>query len=411
MNVLVRREIDLDLEPVDVARGLSYLDGMIFLDSSGNLPSGDECALSIICADPVQVIEGVGCDFGELREVMSGFMVEDGSPMPNGGAFGWIGYGGDFCFGIYDSALIYDHGACQWYEVGDLSGRLRACDVGGFELGEFKAHTSRDEYITGVMRVQEYIRAGDIYQVNLTQRYSASVSGGSLFSLYSVLREEAPAPMAAYMNLCGREVLSSSPEVFLKMRGRVIETRPIKGTRPRYEGVKEDDASAMELLGSEKERSELVMITDLERNDLGKICEYGSVRVDEMLQLERLAHVYHLVSRVSGRLRDGVDHFSAVGECFPGGSITGAPKLRAMEIIDELEGGERGLYTGALGYVGFNGASQFNIVIRTLVREGDVLNYSVGAGIVSDSCAAAEYDETLHKAKGIRRALSRLVGL
>ena len=147
------------------------------------------------------------------------------------------------------------------------------------------------------------------------------------------------------------------------------------------------------------------MITDLERNDLGRVCEFGSVKVDEMLKIEKLEHVYHLVSRVSGELRSDVDHWRALEECFPGGSITGAPKKRAMEIIDELETETRGLYTGAVGYIGFNEVSQFNIVIRTLVREDDILHYHVGAGIVADSDADAEYEETLHKAKGIRSAL------
>jgi len=211
--------------------------------------------------------------------------------------------------------------------------------------------------------------------------------------------------MSVYLNLEGREVLSSSPETFLKMNGKRVETKPIKGTRPRYIDEKRDKESADELLESAKERSELVMITDLERNDLGQVCEYGSVQVDEMLQLEKLEHVYHLVSKVSGVLRSDVDHLEAVEKCFPGGSITGAPKKRAMEIIEELEQDRRGLYTGAVGYIGFNEVSQFNIVIRTLVREGDDLHYHVGAGIVADSDANAEYEETLHKAKGIRKAL------
>ena len=212
--------------------------------------------------------------------------------------------------------------------------------------------------------------------------------------------------MSAYFKLLDYEVLSSSPETFLKMSHKDIETRPIKGTRPRYNEQILDEASARELLDSTKERAELVMITDLERNDLGKVCEFGSVKVDEMLQLEKLEHVYHLVSKVSGTLREGIDHWDAIAECFPGGSITGAPKKRAMEIIAELENEDRGLYTGAVGYVGFNEVSQFNIVIRTLIREGLDLHYHVGAGIVADSEAEAEYEETIQKAKGIRSALS-----
>ncbi len=409
MKKLVCREIEVEMAPVEVARQLSHLDGLVFFDSSGNLSKKDAAPISIVAASPVRVIKGEGCDFSEIRSEMEGYVFEypdDGfSGFPCGGAFGWVDYNGDFCFGVYESCLFYSHNRRQWYEVGDLSERFIDVEEEGFEISEFRAHTGRDAYISGVELVKEYIRAGDIYQVNLTQKYSARVESGSLFSLYDSLRSVAPAPMSAYIRLLDREVLSSSPETFLEMDGRRVETRPIKGTRPRYESEERDRESANELLESAKERAELVMITDLERNDLGRVCEYGSVRVDEMLQLEKLEHVYHLVSTVSGVLRDDVDHWQVVEECFPGGSITGAPKKRAMEIIDELESEERGLYTGAIGYIGFNEVSQFNIVIRTLVREGDTLHYHVGAGIVADSDAVAEYEETLHKAKGIRSAL------
>ena len=191
------------------------------------------------------------------------------------------------------------------------------------------------------------------------------------------------------------------------MSGKSVETRPIKGTRPRFEDSEADQASARELLNSEKENAELIMITDLERNDLGKVCEFGSVRVADMLSLETLEHVYHLVSTVTGTLRDDVDQVGALAACFPGGSITGAPKKRALEIIEELETAPRGLYTGAVGYFGFNGESQFNIPIRTLVRDGDSLHYHVGAGIVADSDPSEEFEETLHKAKGIKLAIER----
>lgn len=406
MKKLTCRKIELGLQPVEVARKLSHLDGLIFFDSSGNLPENCSKSVSIITAEPVKIIKGKECDFSELRSVMSDYTSINASFLPAGGAFGWVDYDGEFCFGIYESCLFFDHTEVQWYEVGELAVKMLDCEMLDFKVSDFTAHTSRSDYISGVHRVQEYIRAGDIYQVNLTQKFSAKVLNGSLFSLYDTLRTVAPAPMSVYLNLKNREVLSSSPETFLKMNGRRIETLPVKGTRPRFKDKQRDEESAKELLESAKERSELVMITDLERNDLGRICEYGSVKVDEMLQLEKLEHVYHLVSKVSGELRDSVDHWRALEKCFPGGSITGAPKKRAMEIIDELEDEKRGLYTGAVGYVGFNQVSQFNIVIRTLVREGDDLHYHVGAGIVADSDAVAEYEETLHKAKGIRQALS-----
>lgn len=407
MKADLYKKVDLSLQPAEVARRLSHLEGMVFFDSSGNLPVNFASPVSIIAAEPVRVVTGEGCDFAELRSVMSSYETSSNQvSFPTGGAFGWVDYNGDFCFGIYESCLVYDHSASQWYEVGELVGKMAEAELLDFKVGDFYAHTSKDEYISGVKKVKDYIRAGDIYQVNLTQKFSTKLESGSLFSLYDALRSSTPAPMSLYLNLEDREVLSSSPESFLKMDGLRIETRPIKGTRPRFKDKKRDEASARELLASAKERSELVMITDLERNDLGQICEYGSVNVDEMLQLEKLEHVYHLVSKVSGKLRNDVDHLQALEKCFPGGSITGAPKKRAMEIINELESEDRGLYTGTVGYVGFNNVSQFNIVIRTLIREGSELHYHVGAGIVADSVAEAEYEETLHKAKGIRRALS-----
>ena len=305
--------------------------------------------------------------------------------------------------------LIYQHDREQWWQCGNLTKSIQeqtACSD-KTRIGGFEPMMSEDQYKEGVRRVHEYIAAGDIYQVNLTQCYRAEARGGSLFSLYQYLREETPAPLAVWMKLNKREVLSSSPEAFLRMSGRSVETRPIKGTRPRFEDEKEDLASARALLNSEKENAELIMITDLQRNDLGKVCEFGSVRVADMLSLEKLEHVYHLVSTVTGTLREEIDHLGALAACFPGGSITGAPKKRAIEIIEELETVPRGLYTGAVGYIGFNGESQFNIPIRTLIRDEDTLHYHVGAGIVADSDPAEEFEETLHKAKGIRLAIER----
>jgi len=391
--------IDLEVSPLEVAERLSQLGGLVFFDSSGNLPENYKKPQSIISAEPVKVLKGKDCEFAEVQALIEKYK---GSA---GGVYGWVDYDGDFCFGVYPHCLVYGHNEKQWYEAGELSSQLIDPEFGDFEIGEFRNHMSRQEYVEKVERVQEYIRAGDIYQVNLTQKFSAEIKGKSLLSLYRALRNAAPAPMAAYLSIGGKEILSSSPETFLRMEGRKIETRPIKGTRPRFTDSVKDKASAEELINSDKERAELVMITDLERNDLGQVCEYGSVKVDEMLKLETLEHVYHLVSTVSGDLREDVDHLSALKECFPGGSITGAPKKRAMEIIDELENVPRGLYTGAIGYVGFDEVSQFNIVIRTLVREGSNLEYHVGAGVVADSDADAEYEETLHKAKGVRKAL------
>lgn len=410
--------VDLEMSPVQVASALRHLPGMVFFDSSGNLPSRCHAPVSIIAARPVDVLRGDisdPADMGRLRERVATCQTHAPSlGFPMGGACGWVDYEGGYCFGIYPEMLVYQHDRKQWWQCGNLTKELRGGSVNDDarpRIGDFRASMTRETYEQGVRRIHEYIAAGDIYQVNLTQRFRAEVTGtggGSLFPLYNHLREQSPAPLAAWMSLGDREVLSSSPETYLRMSGRSIETRPIKGTRPRSQDPAQDGAAARELLESEKENAELVMITDLERNDLGQVCEFGSVRVADMLALEKLEQVYHLVSTVTGTLREDVDHIQALAACFPGGSITGAPKKRAMEIIRELEPVPRGLYTGAVGYIGFNGESQFNIPIRTLVREANTLDYHVGAGIVADSDAAAEYRETQDKARGIRLALSKM---
>ena len=408
------QRVDLTLSPAEVAAGLQHLPGMVFFDTSGNLPSRCHAPISVIAARPVEIVRGaihdkVGLD--TLRSAINHWKVHSPSlGFPVGGACGWVDYEGAYCFGIYPEMLIYQHDRCQWWQCGQLLQEIGEEEKGEAgrsvpEVGEFDASMTQEQYEQGVRRIHEYIRAGDIYQVNLTQRFSAEVRGATLFSLYEYLRESTPAPLAVWMQLEEREILSSSPETFLRMSGRGIETRPIKGTRPRHSDDTLDALAARDLLDSEKENAELLMITDLQRNDLGRVCEFGSVRVADMLALEKLEHVYHLVSTVTGTLREEFDHLAALEACFPGGSITGAPKKRAMEIIAELEPVPRGLYTGAVGYIGFNGESQFNIPIRTLVREGDVLQYHVGAGIVADSDPFEEYRETLDKAKGIRLAI------
>lgn len=266
------------------------------------------------------------------------------------------------------------------------------------------SNLSRDEFLSRVERAQAYIRAGDIYQVNLSHRLTAPFSASG-WELFQNLSEVSPAPFSAYLDCGDFEVTSSSPELFLRLSGGHIQTRPIKGTRPRSSDPTRDAQLTYELQTSSKEMAELVMITDLLRNDLGKVCEFGSVHVPELVRLERFPQVQHLVSTVEGRLRCGVTHFAAFASCFPGGSITGAPKFRAMEIIDELEPIARGPYTGALGYLGFNRESQLSITIRTAIRKNGAAYFHAGAGIVADSIPAAEYDETLAKARGFLQAL------
>jgi para-aminobenzoate synthetase component 1 len=264
---------------------------------------------------------------------------------------------------------------------------------------------SRAGFLAAVRRAQSYIRAGDIYQVNLSQRLSVETNL-TPWELFLRLSKASPAPYAAFLDAGDFQIASSSPESFLRLSDRDIRTRPIKGTRPRGTDPVHDAQLAAELQASPKENAELVMITDLLRNDLGRVCEFGSVQVPELARLERFAQVQHLVATVTGRLRPGVTHLAALAACFPGGSITGAPKIRAMEIIDELEPVIRGPYTGALGYLGFNGQSQFSILIRAAITRDQRAWFHVGAGIVADSDPAAEYAETLAKARGFFAALA-----
>ncbi len=284
---------------------------------------------------------------------------------------------------------------------------------GGAGRGEeaISSNFSCANFLAAVERAQRYIRAGDIYQVNLSQRLTAQCADTG-WDFFEKLSAVSPAPFAAFLdcdggNRHGRfQIASSSPEQFLRLSGSQIITRPIKGTRPRDADATRDAQLAYELQTSAKELAELVMITDLLRNDLGKVCEYGSVLVPELAKLEKFAQVQHLVSTVEGRLRKDVTHFAAFASCFPGGSITGAPKFRAMEIIDELEPISRGPYCGAIGYLGFNRESQLNIAIRTAICRDGVAHFNVGAGIVADSDPAAEYEETLAKARGFFAALN-----
>jgi para-aminobenzoate synthetase component 1 len=267
--------------------------------------------------------------------------------------------------------------------------------------------TSLDEaaFVEIVETAQRYIRAGDIYQVNLAQQLTCDWPGpGS--QLFRQLLMVSPAPFAAYLDGGDFELASSSPELFLKFSGRHVVTRPIKGTRPRSADPARDAQLAYELQTSPKELAELLMITDLLRNDLGRICEYGSITVPDLARLEKFPQVQHLVATIEGHLRPELTHLQALAQCFPGGSVTGAPKIRAMEVIDELEPVGRGPYTGALGFLGFNGESQLSIIIRTAIVAKGRASFHSGAGIVADSCAEAEYAETLAKAAGFLRAVS-----
>ena len=416
-----------------------------------------------------------------LDALMSRFELLDeiDLPFPLGGAFGYFGYDlknftepklprraqndlelPDCHVGFYDSVVVFDH---QLGKICVVSTGLNAdgsrsekCAQRQMEFWLSKlspaeppptrraaaqenpaprlrvpamkidSNFSREEFISQVERAQKYIRAGDIYQVNLSHRLTAKLNhqvprtpnetdfseavslaapwlGG--WNLFQKLSAVSPAPFSAFLDGGDFQIASSSPEQFLRLSGSHIVTRPIKGTRPRAADATRDAQLAYELKTSAKELAELVMITDLLRNDLGKVCEYGSVQVPDLARLEKFAQVQHLVSTVEGRLRTEVTHFAAFASCFPGGSITGAPKFRAMEIIDELEPISRGPYCGAMGYLGFNRESQLSITIRTAVCKDGAAHFNVGAGIVADSVPAAEYEETLAKAHGFLAAV------
>ncbi len=266
---------------------------------------------------------------------------------------------------------------------------------------------SAAEYCTQVARILEYIRAGDVFQVNLSRRWDAQIAAVvTPAQLYRRLRDANPAPFAALAVFPEYAIISSSPERLVELRGNQIQTRPIAGTRPRSTDPEQDRALAKELLAHQKEQAEHVMLIDLERNDLGRVAVPGSVEVDEHMVLESYAHVHHIVSNVRAQLRSGLNAMDVIRAVFPGGTITGCPKVRCMEIIGELEQEPRGAYTGSVGYLDIRGNLDLNILIRTLELRGANLHFRTGAGIVSDSIPEAELEETRAKAKGLLRALA-----
>ncbi|MDP1657991.1 MAG: aminodeoxychorismate synthase component I [Methylotenera sp.] len=327
--------------------------------------------------------------------------------------------------GIYDWAVVVDHRektAClvshgfqqsthkDWASLCAMFDTPINAHDSRFELtSSILSNMSFSQYTKAFNAIKRYITEGDCYQVNLAQRFSAKVRGNSWVA-YNKLREVSPAPFMAYMNFGSLQVLSGSPERFLQIVGNHVETRPIKGTRPRSDDVAKDKQFADDLQTSLKDRAENLMIVDLLRNDISKNCEIGSVKADKLFLLQSFANVHHLVSIVTGVLQKGKTAIHLLRGCFPGGSITGAPKLRAMQIIEELEPHRRGVYCGAIGYIGFDGNMDTNIAIRTAVfvaengDEGEISFYS-GGGIVADSVLEKEYAETLDKASSMLKAL------
>ena len=383
--------------------------------------------------------------FDLLRAALAADGEATGLPFA-GGAIGYFGYDlgrrierlpqlaraagapPDMAVGIYDWAVVVDHDQRASWLVG--AGRDPRTAAGWdarvalferaavgmamptrrpFHIGTATCNFTRDGYRQAFARVQRYIAAGDCYQVNLAQGFAAPASGDAWLG-YQTLRRLNPAPYSAYLNAPDARVLSSSPERFLEVRRGRVETKPIKGTRPRAAAPEADSALARELRDSLKDRAENLMIVDLLRNDLGKVCEPGSVAVPRLFEVESFATVHHLVSTVTGRLPATTDAIALLRAAFPGGSITGAPKLRAMQIIEELEPDRRGVYCGAIGWLGFNGDMDSNIAIRTLTLTRDTLHFSAGGGLVADSQVDAEYQECLDKAAALLRLVRECGG-
>ncbi len=301
------------------------------------------------------------------------------------------------------------HDACRRIEALEHQARkplsaLPACDFGDQPLPPMQANLSRETFCAAVRQAKEYILAGDIIQVVLSQRFSTRLAVAPI-QLYRALRLVNPSPYTFFMKFGDRLLVGSSPEVMVRLTGRKAELRPIAGTRPRGGSEQEDRRLADELLADDKERAEHVMLVDLGRNDLGRVAVAGSVQVRDFMTIERYSHVMHIVSHVQAELAAGHDAFDLVRATFPAGTLSGAPKVRAMEIIHELEPQARGAYGGAVGYIGYDGNMDLAITIRTLEVAGDSIAIQAGAGIVADSVPETEFQETCHKAAGMRRAI------
>lgn len=273
-----------------------------------------------------------------------------------------------------------------------------------YELGEIKSNVTKEQFISNIEQAKQYIRAGDVFQVVLSQRFNIDTNIDPLH-VYRVLRSTNPSPYMYYLKMGEEVIVGTSPEALVKVNGDRVETRPIAGTRPRGQTAEEDKALELELLADEKERAEHLMLVDLGRNDIGRVSEFGTVKCDSFMEIERYSHVMHIVSNVSGKLHKDKDFFDAFVSCMPAGTVSGAPKLRAMEIIAELENEARGAYAGAIGYLGFGGSMDTCITIRTIIFKHGKAYVQAGAGIVWDSVPESEYVETVNKAKGMLKAI------
>ena len=447
-------ELDPALDLLAVCENCLRLPYVVYLDSS--LPGSEQGRFSYLTADPFLVLRSKGRlvefetrdsvqrlegnPFVVLQELLNYFHVQPSPTLPAfpGGAIGYLAYElahhlerlphpetddlslPEMNIGFYDWLIARDHHNKRTWAIftgfnsSESIGAQQRLDKilahlpknndcgltsSNYQATDLKSNFSRADYIEAVKVVKDYISKGDVYQVNLSQRFEVSINCRP-WELYLRLRRLSSAPFGAYLQYPQMVIESASPEEFLRVKGSDVYTRPMKGTRPRGSTLSQDERLSRELLSSEKERAENLMIVDLLRNDLGKVCVPGTVEVPELFTVEKYPTVLQMVSSVQGKLRPGLDAVDALQACFPGGSVTGAPKIRAMEIISELESVERSVYCGALGYIGFDGSMLTCIPIRTMLFKGGKAYFQVGGGVVADSDPEAEFEETFHKAQG-----------
>lgn len=445
---LLRQELRYEVDSTKLFARIAQQPWAIYLDSGQ--PSSQYGRYDIMTAAPFMTLSTDGAHteirspdgihlstddpFHLVKQALAPY-ASPGCELPFcGGAIGYFGYDlgrrlehiparsidseciPQMMIGIYDWAVVVDHREkrawlvsqgfnaqthSDWQALCELFERPATPHRGEFELGpHIRSNMDLAVYASAFEKIQHYIYAGDCYQVNLAQRFAVQATGDA-WEAYLQLRKIGPAPFQAFMNLPNVQILSDSPERFLQVKGSHVETRPIKGTRPRSDDPEEDRQNAIELGKSLKDQAENLMIVDLLRNDISKTCATGSVRADRLFALESFANVHHLVSTVTGKLAPGMTALDLLRGCFPGGSITGAPKLRAMQIIEELEPHRRGLYCGAIGYIGFDGNMDTSIAIRTAIYSHGEIRFWAGGGIVADSEMEKEYRETWDKASSM----------
>lgn len=451
---MIIKKISTNLSPFEIFRIFSDDEQPVFLDSGEGYENLGK--YSIITSNPFLKFKSknskvfinekmISSDIENpleiLRKYFKKFQMKYKSKLPFiGGAMGHFSY--DLChhfeklprtamddlgifdmnIGFYNGGIIYDHQNKEVFvtdaevnpngqsRVEDIISRIESQKMNKLFNSnvskdiDIKSNMTKNEYLESIGKIKDYIKAGDIYQVNMTQRFETKLKTEAL-TLYSNLRKVNSAPFSAYLDYKDYQILSSSPERFIKLTDGNLSTRPIKGTRRRGKNKEEDEQLKNELKASEKDKAELLMIVDLERNDFSKVSKTGTVKVPELFVIEKYPTVFHLVSKVTCLLDDKYDAFDCISNTFPGGSITGAPKIRAMEIIDELEPTQRNIYTGSIGYIDFNGDMDLSIVIRTMLLKNEQVYFQVGGGIVWDSDAYDEFQESLDKGKALVEAL------